>query len=389
MKRRSRYYSFFGLILLLFALLNMPSGLEGALRYHSAHIGSLISAPWRGHEVQSEEEREIARLRMENLALKQQIDFVKQWLLNEERIEGLLERLETCFSADLVSLDEGEFLRRRSRDVIELLGRQFYSCQASVIFRDVSSWSSQLWINRGRRDNEKLGREIIAKQSPVVVGSSVIGVIEYVGERQSRVRLITDRNLTPSVRVFRGDEKSGSLVEKIDYLTERMEAAKEFEKSTSLIGLLKEYREKLVENIGSSYLAKGYLFGASQPLWRSKSMKLKGVGFNYDFDDEEGEARDLRYGTLFSKSGKVNPEVLLKNGDLLVTTGMDGIFPPGLSVATVTNILPLKEGGYAYDLEAMPTAGDLNELVNVLVLPPTRFDPKDVPSDELLGESTW
>ena len=49
---------------------------------------------------------------------------------------------------------------------------------------------------------------------------------------------------------------------------------------------------------------------------------------------------------------------------------MDGIFPPGFQVATVSSIGLLKEGDYFYDLEARPIVGALEELALVFVLPP-------------------
>ena len=44
------------------------------------------------------------------------------------------------------------------------------------------------------------------------------------------------------------------------------------------------------------YLAKGELYGSSKPLWRTQRHQLKGTGFNYDFADGEGPARDLQTG---------------------------------------------------------------------------------------------
>ena len=83
---------------------------------------------------------------------------------------------------------------------------------------------------------------------------------------------------------------------------------------------------------------------------------LKGVGFNFDYPDEDGSSRD----------GKVP---ILKEGDLLVTSGLDGVFPPGIRVGTVTSITPPKEGSYAYDIEVRPAADHLNDLETVFILP--------------------
>jgi cell shape-determining protein MreC len=191
---------------------------------------------------------------------------------------------------------------------------------ARVIYRSPATWNSSLWINVGRATNEK----VVRKNSPVLVGNHVVGVIDHVEEHQSRVRLITDSALTPSVRAT---------------------------------------REML-------HLAKGELYGSSKPLWRSHGTVLKGVGFNYDFPDEKGPSRDLRTGKPMNQKGASVPLIMVN--DVLVTTGMDGVFPPDLSVATVTKIAPLKEGDFAYEIEAIPTAPDLDNLSLLFVLPPIK-----------------
>lgn len=188
---------------------------------------------------------------------------------------------------------------------------------AKVIFRSPIAWESSLWVNVGKATNAQLGREVVAYHSPVVEGKSIIGVIDYVGEKQSRVRLITDSGLTPAVRACRG---------------------------------------KLL-------LAKGEVHGCSEPLWRSQRHLLKGTGFNYDFPDHP-----LPPGTE-----------LLKEGDLLVTTGLDGVFPPNLHVGKVTKIAPTKEGDYFWELEAEPTAPHLNDLNYLFVLKPVGYEADDKP----------
>ncbi|MFZ4674064.1 MAG: rod shape-determining protein MreC [Chlamydiia bacterium] len=76
------------------------------------------------------------------------------------------------------------------------------------------------------------------------------------------------------------------------------------------------------------------------------------------FADEEGGPFDLR------------TQHLIQVGDLLVTTGFDGVFPKGLQVGVVKKIDPLKEGGYAYALEASPVVHELLYLDHVQILPP-------------------
>jgi cell shape-determining protein MreC len=107
---------------------------------------------------------------------------------------------------------------------------------------------------------------------------------------------------------------------------------------------------------------------------------LRGTGFNYDFADDEGPGRDLRTGKPLE--GKKPAIPLIKVGDLLITTGFDGVFPAGLQAARVSKIFPLKEGDYYYDIEALPSENHLDELSLVFVLQPQGYDPEDLPNEE-------
>ena len=69
---------------------------------------------------------------------------------------------------------------------------------------------------------------------------------------------------------------------------------------------------------------------------------------------------------------------LIQVHDLLVTTGIDGVFPPGLRVAEVKKVFPLSEGAYTYEIEAIPTAGNLNNLQHVFIIPPVVLDDRGI-----------
>lgn len=196
-----------------------------------------------------------------------------------------------------------EFKKSQANDLLSK------TIPAKIIYRSPSFWENTLWIN--------VGEKLIEKNSPVVFGNCLVGIVEETHSNYSVVRLITDSSLCPSVRVLREGQ----------------------------------------------YLAKGELHGSGNPLWRSKGHRLKGVGFNYDFLDEEGVPIDLR---------SSNP-VLIKAGDLLVTTGLDGIFPKGLQVGIVNHVETLKEGDYFYSIEAKPVLENFDNLTFVFILPPLNF----------------
>lgn len=231
---------------------------------------------------------------------------------------------EQAYALKSLELENGQ-LKERVVDLEQLLAQMDHLLPslttpigaqvARVIYRSPAFWDSSLWI---RTHQGKL-----LKNSPVVLGNTLIGIIDLEAEHKARVLLITDPQLVVSVRVKRGN----------------------------------------------ALLAKGELAGYTLLGARTKKTRLSGVGFHYDFADKEGPAKDLRTGRPVGRPD--SPSVpLLAVGDHLVTTGMDGLFPKGLDVATVISIAPLQEGDYFYDLEAESLASSLSDLTFVFVLPP-------------------
>lgn len=254
---------------------------------------------------------------------------------------------------------------------------------ARIIFRSPSSWNSSLWINVGSKDNQNPLHPLIVKNSPVLVGDSIVGVVDYVGKHQSRVRLITDSGLVSSVRVARGHEQNKAFAENvidlIAYTNNHPELFENYHDKQALENSLRSLKQKLLEKKQTWYLAKGEIRGQSFPLWRTDAHLLKGVGFNYDFEDEFGPARDLRSGEAVGGKKEIKAMPLVKINDLLVTTGMDGVFPSGLKVAIVTKVNLLREGDFAFELEAKPTVGNLDDLTQVYVIAPLSYDAQDQP----------
>lgn len=297
-------YPFLAVGIFLFCWINVPKSLSDQLRSCAVSFFGHLLAPI------DNDTTELARLKLENQNLRTQIDQVYGWLLNDGRIKEQVELYKS------LTQKSSPFFQRRANHLCFSLQKQLTSIPAQVIYRDPSSWSSSLWVNVGEEDNRVLGVTVIAKNSPVIADGALVGAVDYVGAKQARIRLITDSGLSPSVRAVRG------------------------------------------VNVEDGYLAKGELHGSSAPFWRSRGPLLKGVGFNYDYPDEEGNSRDFK-----------GPIPLLKEGDSLFTSGLDGVFPPGLLVGSVSWIAPLKEGSYAYELEVRPTISNLNDLQTVFILP--------------------
>lgn len=344
---KKRYASYFLLALFLFMLLNLPSPIVGGLR------GKFLFAAGSSKRF---DDGELLQIKIENKKLRDDLEEVRNWILSQDRIETHIKRIEDLLSKKNYSA----FYQRRIRDLTALLEKEVYSVEAKVLFRDPSFWASGFWIDRGEKENRELGAKIIAKNSPVLVGDALIGVVEIVEEKRAYVRLITDSLLTPAVRAVRGGEQNIALMQNIILLEDAL-SIQDHLATSSLTEELVHLKQTLQASGDALYLAKGELRGSSYPLWRSRSPVLKGVGFNYEFADDEGDAH-----TIHDKLKKP----LLQVGDLLITSGLDGLFPPGLFVATVSKIFPLKEGDFAYEIEALLTAGNLDHITRVQIHPP-------------------
>ncbi|MDP1608276.1 MAG: rod shape-determining protein MreC [Chlamydiales bacterium] len=374
-----RIFSLATLALVVLLLLSLPKGASDNLRFYAvasftpawnlAHrFGKYLQErPIFASTVSSS--KETAQLQLEIQHLRSQLEVQSAW-------KGWVEHVQSQIAV-LGQLKAGPyqpFAERRWEEMNDLVQRQFFALLAPVIYRDPSSWSSSLWIQVGQKDNESLGRTVVAKNSPVVVGSSLVGVVEFVGAEQSRVRLITDSGLIVSVRAVRGKTQDIELSQLVERLQTRISCRSDLPFDASQKALLANLLHRLQTHVGSEdgYCAKGHLQGSSSPFWRSRGLYLKGVGFNYDYPDQEGPARELRTGRPVGTQGAELP--LLKEGDLLVTSGLDGVFPPGIQVGIVTKIDPLLEGSYAYDLEARPTVPHFHDLGVVFVLPPLTLE---------------
>lgn len=317
--------------------------------------------------------REMDSLKGENRALSEQMENIRQWVLSEDRIEEQVARIRNL---DLLEKEGSlrEYFKRRKEQLSSILKLQLKAVPAKVIYREPASWSSFVWLNIGEKQNRALKEKVIAKNSPVVMGNVLVGLVEEVGEKQCKVRLLTDANLFPSVRSTRGGQQDQFFLEQIDGILQLLQTRRDLfasqEEERLVFTSLQKILRRLENSDATSYLAKGELKGSSLPLWRTRGQYLKGLGFNYDFSDEEGPARDLRTGEPLSDSEVKKQTVLLKEGDLLVTSGLDGIFPAGLEVAVVSKVHSLKEGSSSYELEAKAIAENFNELSSVFVLPP-------------------
>ncbi len=341
----------FSLAIGLFLLLVMPKGTLFLFRSSIlSHFSPAVDPILSYHDV----------LQVENGRLKQ----TNAQLLQLYRQE--LQRTESLSLAlDLEAISDG-YMQRRYAELRALLAKSLLALPAHPIAQERRYWSDGCWIDVGESDNRGKNNPVIGKNSPVVWRNCLIGMVERVFENRSWVRLLTDPSLMPAVRAVRGIIPA--LHSNIDLKVALRALLLQKDANGDLVELLQQIQTLIAHTEGGSHLAKGYVKAASSPQWRRPGRWLEGIGFNYEFEDQEGKARDLRSGGIFAEK---DSEPIVQPGDLLVTTGMDGVFPAGLLVGYVKTIKPLKEGDVSYKLTAEPCARLEDTDGLLFVLPPT------------------
>ncbi len=352
MKKRA-WFSYFILAILCFLLLNLPFSPLSTLRGPFFGFEDLFALSSLDHKA-----LEISELRAENVHLKTQIEAATAYLLSADHIESIYKK---CTRYENENAEEfSSFYTRRLDEMVSFLKQTKWQVPCNVIYKDPANWSSAIWVDVGSRENKIYKKEIIAVNSPVIFGNQLVGVVEKVERTKSLVRLITDSKVNPAVRCVRGDEQKVHLYNCCNHLKDLLQI-EDLEVNRSLIQEVESLISSLKEAEPSYYLAKGYMMGSSYPVWRGRSLTLQGVGFNYDFGDDEGPPRSIHQGSSVP---------LFQKGDVLLTTGLDGVFPAGLLVAFVSKVFSLKEGAVSCELEAKIALPEFSDLRKVSILPP-------------------
>lgn len=328
------------LVLSLFLLLQMPQGAVDQLR------SQVAISKRSGGRPQSASEIELDRLRA-------QVAFYADWIASDKVI-----REEAALLAAIEGKKPQEApICRRAREIRARLSAELRSEPARILCRDPAPWGQTFWIER--RPSSPIYRD-----SPVLSNGVLMGVVDWVSQDRARVRLITDPSVVPAVRIARGGAQDRALLETLQMLRTQLTLRPDL--GDEWIARLEETIRRLKPRLDDMYWAKGELCGAQLKGWRGGTPLLKGIGFNYDVADDEGDG-----------SGKP----LVQVGDLLVTSGLDGVFPVGLRVATVESIEAIGRG--PLQIQARSLVPDVANLGSVLVLPPLGYQANSEGDSEL------
>ena len=114
-------------------------------------------------------DQDVKRLEGENHLLRMEIGKLKVLLEQQGAIDN--------FQKEAKGYSSGNLLSRASESSF-LLDLNTLSVPARVVYRDPAIWRSSIWVNVGEETNKQLGHTVVAKNSPVGLGRSIVGALD-------------------------------------------------------------------------------------------------------------------------------------------------------------------------------------------------------------------
>jgi len=299
---------------------------------------------------------------VENQILRSQLAYIKEWVHAQQKVEDFFSELKKLEKAQHLALIGHEAQKKRIKIVEQFLNYFSQYALGRVIFVEPFASSSLAWIDIGDKYNQQVGETVVAKNSPVVIADQLVGVVEEVYPKFSKIRLITDPKLAINVKAVRGKEQMKDVQSKAEELLDCLELIKDikYERKEELIAQLIQLIQGLKLDGHDRYYALGEISGSEYSFLSKNRDQLVGTGFSL-----KGSYRQLQ-----DDPSKGFQEIAVMKGDLLVSTGKDGVIPAGLKVGWVVDVGKASMGKSTYAIRARSACRELHRLEYVQVLPP-------------------
>ncbi len=338
-KSSKKWISFGSYLLLLCILSSIPLPLQEKIKNQTS---SIVSFLWQGVE-------KIGRTPWTYLSYLLPQKESKEILQELAILKRENHLLQEQIAALLHPLEKGAMLENSPLNTLKTPMKNRFVV-ARVILREPSSWSSTIWINVGEKDNHSF--PIVQKGSPVLIGKAVIGVIDEVEKKRSKVKLISDPSLAISIKT--------AAYAPAPWIADKLFSLKQWIQALPSPLLQQELLEQLeaMEKTIFSY--------PSPP----SSPEVLGYTAG-SYISIQGSISNLLQGNFFLSSVSSSPAI----PSLILTSGLDGIFPEGLEVGILHSFPSEQKKEYSQPFIAVAAVENLHKLTYVTILPAQENNP--------------
>lgn len=247
---------------------------------------------------------------------------------------------------------------RRNHEFDEKLACYTRSIEAPIIRKSLTEYAAFIFIGKGRFDDPH--SNTLKVDSPVVYGNTLIGVVEEIEDRISKVRLLTDARMVVPSRAIRGGRSLSHVQAKARGLYSLLDEDSPL--GEEILAFLRR------DGCDETVHAKGCIQGGGLPFLGRRVPYLQATNFSGFYRDEDSSSRDI-YGKEYTLK-KTPSLAILAKGDIIVTTGEEGVFPPGLAIGIVSSC-PTTKDGVTLDAHVAPLIS-LQEISGVTIISPYR-----------------